>query len=157
LSILLTDVEIQALIKEPKPLESGYEAKLQLRPKQGHRERELDIAGSNGSTFRVILRQSLFDIFAFSAIMAYMPQSSSQLFRLRRYNGRNHEHTNKLERETFYDFHIHTATERYQHSGLREDGFAEVTKRYGDFQGALRCLFEDCGLVLPSNEQVLLF
>ena len=157
MSILLTDAEIAALISEPKQLEPGYMSKLQLRAKQGHRERELDITGAIGSEFRLILRQSLHSIFDFSAIIAYSVKASSQVFRLRRYNGKSHEHTNKLERQTFYDFHIHFATERYQHSGLREDAFAEVTNRYGDFQGALSCLIQDCGLVLPSNGQELLF
>lgn len=157
MSILLTDSEIATLINEPKQLESGYLSKLQLRPKQGHKEREMDIIGANGSEFRLILRQSLFNVLDFSAILAYSSKSSSQLFRLRRYNGKSHEHTNKLERQTIYDFHIHYATERYQHSGLREDAYAEVTNRYGDFQGALRCLIQDCGLVLPSNGQELLF
>jgi hypothetical protein len=157
LSTLLTDAEIAALISEPKQLESDFRSKLQLRPKQGHKERELDITGATGSEFRLILRQSLFNILDFSAILAYSGKSSSQVFRLRRYNGKSHEHTNKIERQTIYDFHIHFATERYQHSGLREDAYAEATNRYGDFQGALSCLIQDCGLVLPSNEEELLF
>ena len=157
MGILRTDAEIAALINEPKQLDPGYLSKLQLRPKQGHKERELDITGANGSEFRLILRQSLFNILDFSAILAYSDKSSSQAFRLRRYNGKSHEHTNKIERHTFYDFHIHFATERYQHSGLREDAYAEATSRYGDFQGALSCLIEDCGLIFPSNGQELLF
>jgi hypothetical protein len=54
LTILLTDAEIAALISEPKQLESGFRSKLQLRPKQGHKERELDITGATGSEFRLI-------------------------------------------------------------------------------------------------------
>jgi hypothetical protein len=157
LSILLTDAEIDALIKEIKPFEPGYLSKVQLKPKRGHKERELDILGANGSEFRLILRQSLLNALDFSAILSFTPKSSSQLFRLRRYNGKSHEHTNQIEKETFYDFHLHYATERYQASGLREDAFAQVTNRYGDFQGALNCLIRDCGLVLPANGQHLLF
>jgi hypothetical protein len=132
-------------------------SKLQLRPKQGHKERDLDITGANGSEFRLILRQNLLNVLDFSVILAYSVSSSSQMFRLRRYNGKSHEHTNQIERNRFYDFHIHFATERYQHSGLREDAYAEVTNRYGDFQGALDCLIQDCGLVRPSSGQELLF
>jgi hypothetical protein len=157
LSILLTDTEIAALLSEAKLLESGYLSKMQLRPKRGHKERELEVTGTNGSEFRLILRQSAFNVLDFSAILAYSPKSSSQFFRLRRYNGKSHEHTNKIERQTFYDFHIHFATERYQQSGLREDAYAEVTNRYGDFLGALSCLMGDCGLILPSDGQELLF
>ena len=157
MNILLTDAEIADLINESKPLEPGYLSKLQLRPKPGHRERELDIVGANGSEFRLILRQNLLNVLDFSVILVYSVKSSSQVFRLRRYNGKSHEHTNQIERHKFYDFHIHYATERYQHSGFREDAYAEVTNRYGDFQGALDCLIQDCGLVRPSNGQESLF
>jgi hypothetical protein len=157
LSILLTDAEIEALIQEIKPLESGYLNKVQLKPKRGHKERELDLIGANGSEFRLILRQSLLNALDFSVILSFTPKSSSQQFRLRRYNGKSHEHTNQLERETFYDFHLHYATERYQASGLREDAFAQPTNRYGDFEGALSCLIQDCGFILPPNAQHLLF
>jgi hypothetical protein len=157
LSILFTDAEIEALIQEAKPLDPGYRSKVQLKPKRGHKERELDLIGVNGSEFRLVLRQSLLNVLDFSAILSFIPKSSSQLFRLRRYNGKSHEHTNQIEHQTFYEFHLHFATERYQASGLREDAFAQVTNRYGDFQGALDCLIQDCGLVLPTDEQHLLF
>jgi hypothetical protein len=79
------------------------------------------------------------------------------VFRLRRCNGKSHEHSNIIEEKRFYDFHIHTATERYQDAGLREDWYAEPTDRYNDFNGALRCMFKDCGFVLPLNLQGALF
>jgi len=53
----------------------------------------------------------------FSIILAYCPEASNQLFRLRRYNGKSHEHTNTIEADKFYNYHIHTATERYQELG----------------------------------------
>jgi hypothetical protein len=99
----------------------------------------------------------LLNILDFSVILGYTTNASSQVFRLRRYNGKSHEPTNKIERQTFYDFHIHMATERYQNSGLREDAYAVPTNKYGDFQGALDLMFEDCGFILPSNGQKLLF
>ena len=79
------------------------------------------------------------------------------MFRLRRYNGRSHEHTNQIESVTFHDFHIHFATERYQEMGAREDAYAEPTERFGDFRGALQCLSEDANLKLPSDRQGELF
>lgn len=157
MSILLTDSAIQQLLDEAKPLEEGYLTKLKLRPKPGHKERELGMQGANGSQFRLILRQSQLNILDFSVILGYTANASSQVFRLRRYNGKSHEHTNKIERQTFYDFHIHMATERYQSSGFREDAYAEPTKEYGDLQGALDRMIEDCGFILPSNGQKLLF
>ena len=81
---------------------------------------------------------------------------TNRLFRLRRYNGKSHEHTNNIEKVTFYDFHIHTATERYQVSeNKKEDKFAEVTDRYSDFSGAMDCLIEDAGFPPKSPDPQL--
>lgn len=153
----LTDNEITALLAEPKPLPHDYRSKVKTRPKRGHGERELDIDGADGSKFRLILRQSSLNPLDFSVILAWLPLQSTTLFRLCRYNGKSHEHTNTLEVVTFYDFHVHRATERYQQSGLREDSFAEPTDRYQDLSGALRCLIEDCGFQMPPNDQLELF
>jgi hypothetical protein len=154
----LTDNEIIALIQEDKPLPENYQSRVQTRPKRGHRERELEVAGSaSGHTFRVILRQSSINILDFSVILAWIPPQSNCAFRLRRYNGKSHEHTNALEGDKFYAFHIHQATARYQRSGLREDSFAEPTDRYQDLAGALRCMIADCGFRMPPNHQQELF
>jgi len=153
----LTDAEIAALIAEAKLLPDDYRLRVQTRPKRGHRERELDLVGALGSEFRLILRESSFNPIAFSVILAWLPPQSTSLFRLCRYNGKNHEHTNALESQKFYAFHVHRATERYQQSGLREDSFAEPTTRYQDFAGALRCLIQDCGFLMPANHQPGLF
>lgn len=58
---------------------------------------------------------------------------------------------------TFYDFHIHIATERYQEIGTREDAYAEPTDRYGDFHSALQCLIDDTSLNVPPEAQRSLF
>jgi hypothetical protein len=153
----LTDAEIAVLLSEAKPLPENYRSKVQTRPKRGHRERELDIEGANGSTFRIILRQSSFNPLDFSVVLAWLPPQSSTTFRMCRYNGKSHEHTNALEGNRFYDFHIHRATERYQQSGAREDSYAEPTSRFQDFESALRCMIEDCGFTAPPNDQRDLF
>ena len=75
---------------------------------------------------------------------------SSRWFRLRRYNGNNHEHDNLIEGNRICDFHIHTATERYQRRGMREDGYAEATDRFSDYDAAVLCLAEDAALELPT-------
>ena len=85
-------------------------------------------------------------------ILAVRLPNSTRLFRLRRYNGRSHEHTNRIERVTFYDFHIHEATERYQDLGLDEDAYGEATSRYSDFDTAVQCLVDDCGCVVASSD-----
>lgn len=155
--VQLKDAEIVQLLAERKVLPADYREQMQMKPKRGHRERELDVIGDGGNEFRLILRESLFDSLDFSVILAYRPPQSNQLFRLRRYNGRSHEHTNTLEGQTFYEFHIHTATERYQESGLREDTFGEPTDRFGSFQEAIRCMLKDCGFDVPSGVQGTLF
>jgi len=157
MAIQLGDTEIARLLAERKALSANYRERMQTKPKRGHRERELDITGNEGSEFRIILRQSLFNPFDFSVILVYRPPNTNQLFRLRRYNGKSHEHTNILEGQTFYDFHIHVATERYQESGLREDAFAEPTDRFADFYGAIRCLLTECGFDVPPDPQEKLF
>ena len=141
------------MIEECKPLPDNYGSRIKLRDKRGHKERELDVAGADGTQYRLILRQSNFNTLDFSIILAVSPSDSNQLFRLRRYNGKHGEHTNKIEGDTFYDFHIHQATERYQESGMNEDAFAEVTDRYADFHMALRCMLEDCGFETPEGAQ----
>jgi hypothetical protein len=155
----LTDSQIAALLKEPKSLPSDL---ANLTPalrnmKIGHKEGQYEVVDAAGNDFRVIIRQSNFNVLDFSVILAYLPKTSSQVLRLRRYNGKSHEHTNQLERVTFYGFHIHTATERYQRERDKEDGFAEVTDRYNDLAGAIDCLIEDCGFQRPENHAPRMF
>jgi len=152
-----SDEEIARMIGERKPLPEDYRSRVQLHSKRGHKERELDIVGENNTLYRLILRQSNSNMLDFSIILAVSPAESSKLFRLRRYNGKHGEHTNQIEGNTFYDFHIHQATERYQESGADEDTFAEPTDRYGDFHSALRCMLEDCGFEAPQGAQKSLF
>lgn len=152
-----SDQEIAKLLQERKPLPADWRNRVRLRPKRGHDERDLDLAGDAGSEFRLILRQNKINPLDFSIILAVRVPQSNLLFRLRRYNGKSHEHTNHIEGETFYDFHIHMATERYQEIGTREDAFAESTDRYGDFQAALQCLIQDASLDVPPEAQGRLF
>lgn len=153
----LNDLEIQNFLGEQKDLPPDYLQRLRTKPKSGHEERELDLKGSSGSDFRVILRRSMYNSFDFSVILAYCVPGTTQVFRLRRYNGKSHEHTNAIERETFYAFHIHTATERYQDLGMREDSFAEATDRFSNFEEAVDCLFDDANLKAPEGQQGKLF
>jgi hypothetical protein len=156
MSVRLTDAEIERFIRERKQLPPDYRSLFHTKPKQGHQEQEFDLAGDNGSRFRILLRQSSGNPFDFSAILALLP-AAGPLFRLRRYNGKSHQHTNGIEKQTFYDFHVHQATERYQDLGMREDTFAETTDRYADMEGAIRCMLNDCGFVPPDDGQARLF
>ena len=151
-----TDAAIGRMLGERKFLPPDFDMPVPLRSKRGHKERELDIAGASGASYRLIIRLSELNPLDFSIILALNPPDSNQLFRLRRYNGKSHEHTNIIEGNTFYGFHIHEATERYQEFGAREDAYAEPTDRYADFHGALQCLLTDTGFELPPGSQMWL-
>ncbi len=153
MSIAFSDDEISEFIMEPKHLPSNWRTQMNLRPKRGHKEGQLDLSGENGSQFRVIVRQSAINPLDFSVILALRIPQSNRIFRLRRYNGKSHQHTNHIEGNTFYDFHIHTATARYQDIGGREDSFAEPTDRYSDLNGAISCMRTDAHFVAPLDDQ----
>lgn len=153
----LSDQEIQSLLQEAKRFPEDYQRRMALKPKRGHTEFELDITGASASEFRILARRSNINQLDFSVILAYCVSGSNQIFRLKRYNGKSHEHTNPIERQTFYDFHIHTATERYQRSGNREDTFAEATDRYANVEHAMDCLIADCFVIAPEEAQGSLF
>ena len=157
MAVIYSDQEIESLVRERKPLPSNWRDRTRLQPKRGHHERQLDLTGDTGNEFRLILRQSTINRFDFSIILAVRVPQSSQLFRLRRCNGRSHEHTNHIEGVTFYDFHMHFATERYQALGAREDAYAETTDRYSDFRGALQCMIADVNFEIPPDPQGHLF
>lgn len=151
--VRFSDDEIEEMIKEPKILPENFIDLLRLRPKRGHNEKDIDVIGNNGKKYRLILRQSKLNPLDFSIILAYCPEGTTQIFRLCRFNGRSHQHTNFIEKDTFYDFHIHRATERYQDLGYNEEGFAEITSRYHDFTTALRYIFEYCSFEQPKKIQ----
>lgn len=155
--IVLNDTEISNLIQERKKFPLNYESLFQTKAKKGHKEQELSLPRDDGSQFKVILRQNLINSLDFSLILGYIPPKTTALFRLRRYNGKSHQHTNKIERETFYDFHIHQATERYQALGFEEDGFAVTSLEYADIHKALGCFIKGCSIELPVNSQLKLF
>lgn len=151
------DQLIEKLIAERKPLPANYHQRLRLKPKRGHTESQLDVTGSDENRFRVILRKSAHNSIDFSVILAYLVPNSNRVFRLRRYNGRSHEHTNIIEGGSFFDFHIHKATERYQNMGKPEDAFAEQSDMFGDLNGALEVMFKQCNFDLPDDFQLSLF
>jgi len=157
MTIRYTDAEIEEMIREPKTLPHDFSTLPKLNPKRGHKEKQYDVNGAHGNNYRIILRQSDTNLIDFSVILDLIPPDSNHLFTLRRYNGKSHEHTNSIEHETFYDFHIHMATERYQDLGSDEETYAEATDRYNEIHAALSCMIEDCTFVLPDEYQQRLF
>lgn len=151
----LTDKDIGSLLLEPKILPEDFSTHIRFRTKRGHKEYECDAKGTKGNSFLLKFRQNELNILDFSVILLYLPKDSNQYLRLRRYNGKSHEHTNKIEGDTFFGFHIHTATERYQQLGFDEDAYAESTDRYASFSGATECMLKDCGFVLSTKNKSL--
>jgi len=146
MAVKYTDQEIEELIQERKPLPEGWRNQFVTRIKRSDKEKHLDLTGNAGNKFRIIIRQSQFNESSFSVVLGVHVPLLNQLFRLRRYNGNNHTHTNEIEKVTVQGFHIHFATARYQRRGLREDDYAEATNRYKDVDGAFECLIADANL-----------
>jgi len=155
-TVRYTNDEIQSLVEESKPVPEDAFSPVNWRSREGHDRADLDVEGKDGHLFSVKLRRNQFNEKDFSVILCVEVPNSNVTFRLRRYNGR-HTHRNKIENERFRDFHIHTATERYQERGFDEDGYAQVTDRYSSFATALRCLLEDCGFEPEAGSQQSLF
>ncbi len=152
----LSDKEIEVLVGMPKPLPTDYRGRLRTRarPYSGqHEEAQIEIGVQNTGTFRVIVRKNRINPFDFSVILGYIPPGRLKLFHLRRYNGA-HRHTNKLESNSFRDFHIHYATQRYQEAGWDIDAYAEPTDRYDTVDGALEILLDDCNFIRLEGEKI---
>jgi hypothetical protein len=154
--VQLSDVEIAKLVSERKQLPDNYESRVIPKTKRGHAGCELAIVGADGSQFYVAVRKNLLTPIDFSVILAFHPVGTNKRFHLRRYNGKSHEHTNFIEKQTFYDFHVHYATERYQRiDGKAEESYAEPTSRFADWRAALECMIADCSFVLPRGQDPL--
>jgi hypothetical protein len=150
--IQLSDAAIDALIHEPKNT-PGSLSPLRLIERNKHRRRDYLVSSASGNEFVIAVRQAVPNPFNFSVILMYRVPGYNTLFRLCRYNGRHGGHTNEIEGTEIGDeCHIHTATERYQKLGGKEEGFAVETTRYSDLNGALRCLLEDCGFTPPPPD-----
>lgn len=158
MAVTYTDDQIAALIAERKVVTQHQLRLMQSRFYYGYgdsKDVRIRVRGSAGSDFRVILRQDQANPLNFSVVLAVQPVQGGRLFRLRRYDGK-HWHANRLEstrrnKDRFFDFHIHTATERYQENDLRPDGYAEVTDRYHNIYGAIDCLVADAEFYTTSR------
>jgi hypothetical protein len=153
---ILSDSEISTLIAEPKMTPAGLRPLTRTIERNRHLRRDFEITGASGSNFMVSTRQSMLNPFDFSAILGYKMPGFNTIFRLRRYNGKSHFHTNAIEKQRIHDFHIHYATERYQlFGGMKEDSFAVVTDRYQSLDSAVECLLADCGFIPPMEQSPL--
>jgi hypothetical protein len=151
-TVTFTDIEIDDFIHEKKILPE--EPLIKLKPKSGHKEQQVEFESESGHSFLLILRESMFNQMDFSAILGFQIPQTNRIFRLRRYNGKSHIHSNPLEgKESFYDYHIHEATERYQENGYREEHFAMPSDRYSTLQQAVECLYADCNILFNRERK----
>ncbi|GAB4206409.1 MAG: hypothetical protein Fur0023_16270 [Bacteroidia bacterium] len=148
------DNMITTLINEKKQLNITIEEiyrEIKLNNKCNHKECKISIDRQDGqSEFLIIIRKSTKNELDFSVILAFRNKEHDKYFILRRYNGKSHRHTNKLENDAFYDFHIHYATERYQKHGLREDYYAEKTDKYNNIESAIQIMIRECNIKLKE-------
>lgn len=93
MAVAYTDAEIDALVKERKPLPANWRRRGDLKPKRGHDEQHVELTGDEGNRFCLIFRQNQINQLDFSIILAVRVPESNRVFRLRRYNGKSHEHT----------------------------------------------------------------
>ncbi|MGI8771573.1 MAG: hypothetical protein ACR2JE_09050 [Acidobacteriaceae bacterium] len=153
---ILSDAVIGELILEAKTIPDGLCPLTKQIERNQHQRRDFEIVGAQGSKFVLATRQSMLNVLDFSAILGYKMPGFNTVFRLRRYNGKSHEHTNAIENEKFRAFHIHKATERYQRNGRKEDHFATIDTRFYNLQSAVHCLLFDCGFpALPFTQMGL--
>lgn len=158
MDLFLTDIQIQELVNINKQMTVDPDSLfIGMKEKRGHKSAEHEIPQDDGSSFVIKVRISLENPLDFSVILGYTPSKATKPFLLRRYNGRSHEHKNRLEKEeVFYDYHIHQATEKYQREGAKEEYFAEKSGRYTTPREALNCLISDCSISLPPESQLKL-
>ena len=155
---VISDARITAMIAEPKWLPLRWRRELAvLKARPGRDESQVDFTGADGTAFRIIVSQRHRDRSDFSLILLAILDPSiapgKPEFRLLRYDGPGHPHTNTIEGNTINQKpHIHRATERYQIAtgDRRPDGYAEETRRYQDLTGAWECFRFDVGLRFPQ-------
>ena len=151
----LDDNKITSLISLNKIISAAeYEDLKDLsRVKGKHRESHISLKSSDGSDFVIKVRQNTINPLDFTVIFGYVMPNTNTVFRLKRFNGKYHEHRNKIEGDLFYDFHVHSATERYQDQGLKEDAFAEVTSEYSDLDSAIEHMLNTCNISITGSVQ----
>lgn len=155
----LSDSEIAALVREPKPLPADWRSRIQLRTKGAHEEFDVHATGDAGHAFRLVTRRSSKKPLDFSVILLFV-EDGDETYTLRRNNGAHaSDHTNWVERDNGLpdwiirrgSLHRHIATERYQASGFSIDGYAEPAYDYHDFASAVDDMLRQCGFAEPDG------
>lgn len=158
---VLNDEEIAQLVSEPKECPEDWRGKLTARGAEGmrHATGSFTAMGAAGHEFTVLTRLLPADHLNFSAILRFDDTDGAQ-YNLIRCNGIHGQHTNDIEKEQslepgiFVDeFHVHRATERYQLRGFYIEKYAEPTREYQDFWGAVLHLLRLGSFNVPRATQ----
>lgn len=154
-SVIYNNQEIESLIKAPKYLEEDPSS---LNWSLGNHIRANTTATDDeGNLYHIIFRLNQADPNNFTVILAVENPDTGKLFHLRRYNGPGmQDHTNTIENESFYGFHIHEATVRYQKAGKDAEHYAVQTDRFNDMESAFACMVDDCALSYKNRSQLSL-
>lgn len=152
--MILTDVQIGNLLREPKPRLDPAEflrAHAARPANNGHRRHAIDVPGDHGNAFVLSVRQSSIDPYDFSVILTYVFRNGTTM-NLRRHNGPSHSHRNPLEGEAFAGkFHVHEATERYQRHGGDAEHYAWPTDTFADLATALSAMLVEAQFEPPAQ------
>lgn len=148
---MLSDQEINKLICDLKRVKSEILRNIQFKIQNNSRHEIWDyqLVSEIGNVYQIRIRKNTLNRVDFSVILTYIDENRN-FYNLKRYNG-IHDHTNKLEKNKFRDFHIHTATQRYQEEGYQIEGYAETTNGYSTWQEALDKMLNDCNFKREGN------
>lgn len=138
---VLSDIEIAAILAEPKETGRGQLTRLENIAKgvsKYHRGRT-KVRCKSGRKLSLRVSTNAKRANGFSVILSYL--SRGREINLIRCNGYHGPHTNNLEKQTIPKgtFHVHRLTERYQAFG-RGEHYAEPTTEYCSAASALEYL-----------------
>ena len=144
---IFSDEEISQYISEIKLFDySPMLRKFNPTSVKGHKRKVVEFDGANGHKFKLSYRESLKNPLDFCVGLYLIREGTGEEFILKRYNGKNHWHTNKCPKgKRFFDFHIHRATKKCQENREHEEDFATITNEYSTARQALECILRDCG------------
>lgn len=145
-----TDADLDRLRREPKRVVNPG---ARWAARRGSERKDFHLDGESGAHYRLFLRRSLYDALQYTAGIAVVKPDGT-LLTLARYNGSHFHGSARLTP------HVHLTTAQAIRDGLKPECGASRTDRYGDVEGALRCLVHDfrvAGLPGIDPDERLLF
>lgn len=155
---IISEVEIAALLVEPKPLPSTWPDCWNFRRCRDTADNgySFEVAGANGSTFEVIARQAKHNIDDFSIIVRVIGFLGHDYTLLRLDGPHLSSHWNRLDPASVPFVrvcHIHRITVLYQQAPqFRPEHHADTTSAYDSLPNALRFLAGAYGFYQPAPD-----